>query len=318
MWSAGKIYYDYVHRPIRFVRRFFAYDGFVQKRVNRWQGKKMREAAVRLKPLPPATDLLGQVHYLTGRSHWHLTVFAAASFAVQTQRAVQPIFHSDGTMDEELAAKLKRVFPSAVCVFGAEQDEILVQHAPREKFPNLNKLWHEFPLMRKLLSVHLWREGWNLCLDSDMLFWRRPDFLMDWLGAPIKPVCMKDFQYAYSASPTIVDQIAGFKVPALINTGVIGMHTRMVDIDLLERYAKHLLLAEGNRHFLEQTMTAMLLAAQGFDFAPPEDYRIPVSTAECSAAAAVCHHYTHESRGWFYQRGWKKVLRMTEERGNFA
>lgn len=275
----------------------------------------MCEAAQQFHFPEPEGGVLHQVHYLTGRGHWHLSVFAAGSLAIQTKGAVQPIFHSDGTLDRDLAAHLQGMFPASVCVYGEEQSKLMVRYAPPERYPVLNKLWHEFPLIRKILSVHLWREGWNLCLDSDMLFWLRPDFLLEWLGDPEKPICMKDFQYAYSVGREAVNTIAGLDVPPLINTGVIGLHSSMIDADKLESQAKALLAAKGTRHFLEQTMTAMLLSSRGFEFAPPKDYGIPSSAAECSTTATVCQHYTPRSRGWMYGKGWREIWRMAEQAG---
>jgi hypothetical protein len=42
-------------------------------------------------------------------------------------------------------------------------------------------------------------QGWKLVLDSDMLFFRRPDFLLAWLAAPDRPLHMVDVR-----SPTAI------------------------------------------------------------------------------------------------------------------
>jgi hypothetical protein len=308
MPTAGKVYYDYVHRPCRFVRRFFAYDGFVQKHVNQREAGKMRAAALQLHFPPPEGGGKHFAHYLTGQSHWHMSVYAAASLVMQTRGVVQPVFHNDGTLDRALAARLQGIFPAAQFVLQEEQQKLMVEHVPADRFPVLNKLWREFVLFRKLFCIHLWRNGWKLCLDSDMLFWRSPEFLLDWLESPDEAVCMRDIDYAYSVSPEVVDAIAGKAVPTLINTGVIGLHSGMVDPNELEGRARKLLESRGYRvHFLEQTMTAMMLASRPFKFAPPGDYCIPQAVADCSPVSAVCQHYIPVTRGWMYRKGWRYV-----------
>lgn len=267
----------------------------------------MREAALQLRPLLPSDEVVGQAHYLTGRGYWHLSAFAAASLVLKTKGAVQPVFHGDGQLDDEVMAKLRRIFPGAIFVGEQEQRVLLDRHAPAARFPVLHKLWAEFPMFRKLFGVHLWRDGWSLYLDSDILFWRRPDFLLDWFRAPERPICMRDLQDVYGHDREVLEQIVGRAVPSRVNAGLVGLHSAMIDPARLEYFAEKLLAVGGYNHFLEQAMTAMLLAEHSFDHVPPEDYFIPASVAQCSTTAPVCQHYTPVTRGWMYRKGWREV-----------
>ena len=58
--------------------------------------------------------------------------------------------------------------------------------------------------MRKLTDVHAGRTGWRLFLDSDMLFFARPDFLLAWLADPRQPCHMIDVVSAYGYSPGLM------------------------------------------------------------------------------------------------------------------
>lgn len=313
MPTLGQIYYHGVHRPSIFLLRLFAYDGFVQGHINQWQAAKMREAAVSLHFPVPERGASYTAHYLTGLSHWHLSVFAAASLVIQTQGKVQPVFHSDGTIDHQLEVKLRRIFPGAQIVLNSEQMALIEHHAPKTKFPILNKMWMEFPMFRKLFGVHLWREGWSLYLDSDIMFWRKPDFLLNWLQAPSKPICMRDVQDSYGHDRSVLGKIAGFSVPTKINAGLVGLHSNMIDPGRLEYFATELLKIGGYNHFLEQAMTAMLLAQSSFEFVPHQEYFIPAKNTECSTSQFVCQHYTPVTRGWMYRHGWKKVFQLVEK-----
>ena len=46
-------------------------------------------------------------------------------------------------------------------------------------------------------------------IDSDLLFFRRPDFLVSWLTAPTRPLHAVDFTESYGYSRPLLEQLAG-------------------------------------------------------------------------------------------------------------
>lgn len=304
----GKIAYHGWYRPYGFCRDFFKENGFLHEQINQYHGRRMARAVLALRPLPAPAGGFHVAHYLTGRNFWHLSTLAAYSLQQHTGGAVQPVFHSDGRLDPPTISRLRSLFPAARFVTDADQQALLDAHLPPTRFPSLRELWPRFVLLRKLISVHAGRQGWNLFLDSDTLFLRRPDFLLSWLERPDAPVCMQDMADAYGYDRALLDRLAGHPLPPKVNTGLIGLHSPSVDWIRLECYARELVASKGIDHFLEQAMTAMLLAGQRFHYAPPADYFIPTDFAACRERTGCFHHYAGPARKWLYRHAWLQAV----------
>ena len=63
----------------------------------------------------------------------------------------------------------------------------------------------------------------------------------------------------------------------------------------------------GIDHFMEQAMTAMLLADVPFHYAPPADYYIPLNYQPGRIPSGAFHHYAGPARKWFYRDAWRSV-----------
>lgn len=308
MSTLGKIAYYGWHRPRTFFTDFFADNGFVHGRINRWHDSRMRAAARRLPPLPVPAGHHHAAHYLTGRTFWQLSAIAAYSLQQHTGGRIQPVFHSDGRLDGPTITQLRAIFPAAAFVTDEQQAQLLDRFVPAGRHPTLRRLWQDFVLIRKLLSVHPGREGWNLFFDSDTVFLRRPDFLLQWYDRPTRPVCMADLMDCYGYDRVRLERLAGQPLPPKVNTGLIGLHSPSLDLERLEYFAREMTASQGLDHFLEQAMTAMLLAGMPFDYAPPADYFIPLDLPSVLGRRGVFQHLAGPSRKWFYRHAWRLVV----------
>jgi hypothetical protein len=306
MSALGKLAYYSVFRPFWFCTRFFRHDGFVGGLRARREGTKMREAVGFLPPLPAAAPGPSyHAHYLTGAGFFGLSGFAAYSLEHHTDGRVAPVFHSDGRLDALTVARLQRALPTATFVGEEEQRDLVARHLPVERFPALNRAWGEFTLIRKLLSVHLGRQGWNVFIDSDTLFWRSPGFLLDWYQRPSEAFCLQDNATVYGYEASTLERLAGRPLPPKVNTGLVGILSESIDWSFLEYCTRELIAAPGMRHFMEQALTAVLFARQPFRYAPPADYFIPVRVEQCLEREGVFQHYAGDARPWLYRRAWR-------------
>lgn len=71
----------------------------------------------------------------------------------------------------------------------------------------------EQPLLRKLTDFHAGSTGWKLFLDSDMLFFHQPSFLLDWLRNPQYPCYMVDIANYYGYSNELMVSLAQAPIP---------------------------------------------------------------------------------------------------------
>lgn len=261
--------------------------------------------------LPPAPlrsgDDFHHFHFMTGHDHHHMTLFAGYSLMSACQVPAVCVIHTDGTIDERTESRLKHVLPSCVVVQTEETNDRLDDFLPVSKYPVLRKHRNEFPLMRKLTDTHSWRPGWNVFLDSDMLFFRHPQWLLDWQKNPSAPCCMYDIMDSYGYSDAVIAGMLPYPMPSRVNTGICGLNSYQIDWDKLEYWTKHLLETAGRSHFLEQAITAMALGGGEFVYTPPKDYLCHPDVDETKHPTAVMHHYVARSRTSFYRYGWRHI-----------
>ena len=185
-----------------------------------WQAKRtergrvaMEAAAHDLPPLPASPGAALELHLLTGRRFWYQTAFCLWSFAHHVRRPLAPVIYDDGTLTESCRAPLARLFPAIRFVDRAETVARLDVHLPAAKFPILRERWLNYPNIRKLTDPHVGRTGWKLVLDSDLLFFQRPQFLIDWLAAPGRPLHAVDCETAYGYDRPLMNRLAAKPLP---------------------------------------------------------------------------------------------------------
>ncbi len=304
----GRVLYRTVYAPAGFLRRCRR-EGWINLMLSRRGRAQMTRAAARLPALPatPAAAAL-EVHFLSGRHIWYQTAFCAWSLLRHTGGTIRPVIQDDGTLAGPTGEQLRRLLPTARFISAAEIEERLDQALPRSRYPALRHRRDSFPLLRKLTDIHAGSPGWKLFLDSDMLFFRQPTFLLDWLRAPDRPCYMLDIANAYGHSEALMQELAGHPIPSRVNTGLCGLRNEDIDWDRLEYWSKHLIERDRMRYLHEQALTAMLLAGRTSAIAPEDAYIALPSRQEAMRPTAVMHHYVAESKAWYFRYAWHQAL----------
>jgi hypothetical protein len=248
-----------------------------------------------------------QLHLLTGRRFWYQTAFCLWTLARHANRPLAPVIYDDGSLTDEFRAPLRRLFPAARFVAHAETIVRLDEHLPDAKFPALRERWLNYPNIRKLIDPHLGGTGWKLVLDSDLLFFHRPEFLLRWLEAPDRPLHAVDCETSYGYSRPLMNELAGAPVADLVNVGLTGLNSSELDWERLEYWCATLHAREKTSYYLEQALIAMLVAGRRCAIAPAADYVTLPEPAEADACLAVMHHYVAHSKRWYFQRNWRRV-----------
>lgn len=212
MSFAGHIAYHLVHRPMAAIQESRRRGGpFAQLAATR--GRLAMQTAAASLPFPPPRQAEAgpplSVHLLTGRRFAYQTAFCLHTLARHTPAPLAPELYDDGSLDAAARAPLLRLFPHVVIHEHAALRARLDQFLPLDRFPVLRERWKNYPHIRKLIDVHLGRSGWRLVLDSDLLFWREPRFLLDWAADPDRPLHATDCEENYGYNRTLLARIAG-------------------------------------------------------------------------------------------------------------
>ena len=304
----GKLVLKLWHQPLGRLRDSLRAGGPWQERLTA-QGRAAMEAAARTLPPPPAgSGPPVELHLLTGRRFWYQTAFCLHTFARHADRAVAPIIYDDGTLTEEYRTLLARLFPATRFVLQTETLARLDAALPATRFPMLRERWLNYPNIRKLTDVHAGQTGWKLVLDSDLLFFRRPTLLLDWLDRPQQPLHAVDCETSYGYSRSLMNELAGAPVADLVNVGLTGLDGAELDWDKLEHWCRTLITRERTSYYLEQALIAMLVAGRPCTVAPAADYITLPVLPEARECHAVMHHYVAHSKRWYFQTNWRRSL----------
>jgi hypothetical protein len=309
MISPGKLLLYTYYRPVGRIRQSIANGGpFAEWNTER-QRREMEAAAEHLPALPefPGTAPV-TLHLMTGRRFWYQSAFCLHSFARAAETTVRAEIYDDGSLDEAYSARLARLGPGVHIHGIASLHERVDRLLPAERFPILRDRWQHYPNIRKLIDVHVGQSGWKLVIDSDLLFFRRPEFLLSWLSAPDRPLHAVDSHESYGYSRSLMERLAGAPIPPLVNVGLCGLRSDDLDWQRLERWCAELIEKERTSYFLEQALVAMMAACnQPCAVAPGADYLTQPTRDEVLAPRAVMHHYVAESKRWYFRFGWRHL-----------
>lgn len=305
--GVGRLAYVAWHAPLGRVRRCIAEGGPIEQWRTELGRRAMLSAARELPPL----RLMGtplELHVLTGRRFWYQTAFCLWTFSRQAGRPVMPVIYDDGTLDSDIVALLRGTFPSARFVPQTETLAEIEKHLPAARYPNLRERWKAYPNIRKLIDVHVGKTGWKLVLDSDLLFFRRPDRLMDWLAAPNVPLVGIDCVESYGYPRVLLERLTRAPLPAEINVGICGLKSDALDWDLIEHWISELHREQGTHYYLEQALVAMLLSGHEYMAVPASEYRTNPSAHELRSPHAVMYHYVAQAKRGYFRQEWKRAM----------
>jgi len=308
--TPGQFLLKFYHTPVGRIRDSLRNGGPLVVRETERQRRAMEAAAATLPPLParPGAPRVS-LHLLTGRRFWYQTAFCLHSFARHAEADVSAHIYDDGTFDDALQAQLHRLGPGltfhSAGSIRARLDDLL----PAAKFPVLRERWRNYPNIRKLTDPHLGASGWKLVIDSDLIFFRRPGFLLDWCAAPDRPLHAVDCEESYGYSRSLMEKLAGAPIPPLVNVGLCGLRSESLNWPELEAWCAELIAREKTSYYLEQALVAMLAArAQPCAVAPAADYLTKPDRHEGAMPRAVMHHYVAESKRSYFRHGWRRAL----------
>jgi hypothetical protein len=113
----------------------------------------------------------------------------------------------------------------------------------------------------KLVDVKLWRRGERLSyIDSDILFFRRPDFFLDALqGKHTKNYFNKDISDSYVRRADEILSDVGVRPLDRLNAGLWVMYQDAIDLDRIESWLRHPAFSgKLYAYTLDQTFISML------------------------------------------------------------
>lgn len=249
-----------------------------------------------------------EVHFLTGQRYWYQTVFCMYSLQKAAGRAFRWHLYDDGTFDEALIARMQAQAPGTVVHTRQEIEARLRVCLPEQDYPFLWRKRRVYPHIKKLTDIHVGSQGWKLVLDSDMLFYKNPEWLIRWLEAPGPVLHITEGRSSYGYTPGLMKELCGREITPCVNVGVIGLKSEEIDWKTLDTWGETLESREGTSYFLEQALTAMLVEGKPGVHADCNDFVVNPTQAQAEGKQGVMQHYVGYSKQWYYKIAWKALV----------
>lgn len=200
-----------------------------------------------------------------------------------------PVLHDDGTLTDEDVLELQTNFPDATVIRRGEADLALGDALTAYPLCRMNRLKH--PWFLKVFDTrHFAPHDRYIVIDSDIVFFRKPDFVLDWMEKrPETFWFMEDTKEKYSSGRAGIESEMGFPVWERVNSGLDLMFRPAVDLALAEKFLDRCAPLAREFHFLEQTFFAVAGSAWGRGGKLTADYEI--SWTNFRRPGAICRHY---------------------------
>eukprot|EP01037_Dinobryon_pediforme_P013983 gene13983-14100_t len=287
------IVYRYPRSDYHRIKKF---GGFIAYRRMMHMQRAMMKAAAALKPEYSAADGL-PVYFLTGKKYLYQTLFCIKSLCFHANGKFRFILVDDGTFDQALIDNMRHQLPGAEIVTQERIIQNLDRILPKERFPVIRNKRETYPHLRKLTDIHILEDNnWKLVLDSDMLFCDEPAELLQWLKNPDRPLHLVEREESYGYEMDLMEQFAGTGIPRYLNVGVIGLNSDAIDWGQVENWISGLEKAGGKTYYLEQALSAMLMAGQIHQGLNASRYIVNPVIAAISNGSGVLHHYVDTSK----------------------
>ena len=250
----------------------------------------------------PNVTVLG----VAGKGNWYQMMFCLYSFYKNLGFNLQTVIIDDGTIDNELQTEIKRQVPFVSIITHYEADLKAKQFFNKDQYPVISSIMDKFVVFKKIFHARSLITGAVLVLDADMLFYKTPAELIQWINNPDKPVYMYDKYSIYGNQRE--DLLNKLSIRPNVNTGIIGLNNDDFDFNLLEQLTKQYLEVDALNYLMEQALYAMYLANTEVICLHAADYEILPSKSEAKDPIAVMHHFPTENRQFYYRYAWRNVI----------
>jgi hypothetical protein len=289
----GQLTYNYLHKPILSpIKANGGLAGYVKTIIGKRQMHK-KATTLRIadfKQLNTKVTVVG----VAGKANWYQMVFCLYSFYNNLGFNLKTVIIDDGTIDDELTKKIHSQVPFATIISHNEAGLRANEFFNAGKYLVINSLLNVFVVFKKLFHAHALVEGPVLVLDADMLFYKKPHELIEWMNSPDKPVYMYDKSSIYGLNSEVI--LKKLPIKHNVNTGIIGLNNKNFDFEKLERLAKNYMEVDGLNYLIEQALYAMYLNDMETICLSPTNYEIIPPKNEAKKPMAVMHHYPTENR----------------------
>ncbi len=246
------------------------------------------------------------IHVLVGENDWRMAAWMLASFFRATESAWPVVFHDDGTLPTDGSRTLEDLFEDSSTVSRAEADAKMDRVLRAYPYCHEYRSGHRLGL-RIFDTAHLENAERYLVLDSDVLFFQRPDEIMDWADDPLTQKCWfnRDAREFSNVSDFEAREELGVDLWPRVDCGIALIYRPIVDLGFCDRALATTAILRGAEDRIEQTLFALCASQHGQGGLLPKTYE--VSLKGRASPDAISRHYVPAVRNRFFSEGLKRL-----------
>jgi hypothetical protein len=218
------------------------------------------------------------------------------------------VIHVQKQLKPSASAALRFHFPNARVVQADEAEQLVTAHLISQGLIRTLHWWHRSSIMHKLVTVQVLCSSRNLLwLDSDILFFGRPDACLDIADAPLSRVFFqKDCLDSYTLGVAEARNRLGINLLPRINAGIVLRAKDSIALEQVEDLLQYPEVAKPSGH-VEQTLQALCACSTHQVEFLPESYALSMDQ-RLNPSDLVCRHYAGPSKRWLTTEGMRWLI----------
>jgi hypothetical protein len=269
-----------------------------------WQRTWFQRKILDTPPMRTAREGPVEVRALTWRRDWMNLLWALKGF-YHFAGVDYPLYIHDGGLLPAQAEQIQAHFPDATIVGREDGDTRINAELQRRGLTQCLAYRPRNASARKLFDFFAFSQAdYLICIDSDIVFFRRPDLLIVPPEGVTKNRYNRDCEFWYSMSVDELEASFGLRPPPLINSGLALVRRTSIDFDAINRWLTEPKLFE-NKWVTEQTLHALCSTAYGVELLP-DSYK--VDTKPGLTPEIICKHYPGFFRSGLYTEGMARLI----------
>ena len=309
----------------RASRTLRAFDGFVAFRHlqhegfgNAWRRWRLWTRVLDLPPVQTdavSADASVEVHLVCCLKDYLCALWALKTFYVSAGVSYPLMIHLNGKMTTRALSRLRTHLLNARILEQQHIEATVTNWLVTNNCPRLQQVRSKNGFMLKLVDVNLLSEAPRLLLlDSDVLFFRRPDELLSAVqGTHDGMLFQRDADSTYNLTLEEARTELGIDLAPRVNTGIMLFAKNAVDLCRCEALLAHPAVARQTG-WIEQTLYALVASERERVRYLSADYLVSLEPEE-NLASLVARHYAGPSRRYLTEEGLPFALQTFGQRG---
>ncbi len=270
--------------------------------ASRLPGRMLLAAVQQIPPLRSSSESAVDIISVTSHVDMPMLLLGLKSLIYFSKYNYKINIFDDGTLTQADVEIMKENILS-VNYISCELYDLMLKKVLRKN----SSMWRlrGNPYIKKKLVAHFCtNKGKLLFFDSDIIFFRKPKNILDWIDNKYDAFYMRDIQNSYVISNIESRYLFGVNQISKLNSGLLGLRKSQLSLQVLSKLIQFYESLNNLRTPHIQSYFAVLYAKNIGNYkilALPEDYVVSDKPEAFNPATITCGHYVTPVREKYFE-----------------